>query len=255
MITKDFVMRLDELLRTQDFKEIDSSANGLQVGSDKRDIKHVVFSEDLSVETIEMAIEYEADMMIVHHGISWGEMKRITGITYDRIKALIYSDISLYVSHLPLDSHQEIGNAAGIAEMLELKDREPFGKMSKEFIGVKGRVVEPYTPDGLRSFLAGELDTGEGSVKLLKFGNEKIQKIGIVTGAGGDWLNEAVEKELDAFITGEAKARIYHEAKELEMNVLLAGHYATETFGVRSLENIVSEWGLSTTFISCPTGL
>ena len=82
-----------------------------------------------------------------------------------------------------------------------------------------------------------------------------VTKIGIVTGAGGDWLREAVEKELDVFITGEGKARIYHEAKELGMNVILAGHYATETFGVFSLEKIVSEWGVKTTYISRPTGL
>ena len=98
------------------------------------------------------------------------------------------------------------------------------------------------------------LQTPNG-VKLLNFGVEEITKIGIVTGAGGDWLGESVEKELDVFITGEGKARIYHEAKELGMNVVLAGHYATETFGVFSLEKVVSEWGIKSTCISYHTGL
>jgi dinuclear metal center YbgI/SA1388 family protein len=255
MKTKELVERLDELLGTERFEEIDSSANGLQIGSGKGTIDNVVFAEDASMETIENAASIGADMMVVHHGITWGEIDRITGINYNRIQALIESGISLYVSHLPLDAHQEFGNAAGLAKILELEDREPFGRLGTEYIGITGGVRDPYTPDRLRSFLAGELDTGSGDVKLLKFGVESIIKIGIVTGAGGDWIGEAVEKELDVFITGEGKARIYHEAKELGVNVILAGHYATETFGVFSLEKIVSEWGMKTKYISRPTGL
>lgn len=255
MKTKELVDRLDELLGTGRFEEIDSSANGLQIGSGEGTVDHVVFAEDASMETIEDAASIGADMMVVHHGITWGDIDRITGINYNRIQALIGAGISLYVSHLPLDAHQELGNAAGLAKILELEEREPFGRLGTEFIGVMGKVKDPYTPERLRSFLAGELDTGDGGVKLLNFGSEEVTKIGIVTGAGGDWLGESVEKELDVFITGEGKARIYHEAKELGMNVVLAGHYATETFGVFSLEKIVSEWGVKTTYISRPTGL
>ena len=255
MKTKEIVERLDGLLYTEKFEEIDSSSNGLQIGSNEGAVNHIAFAEDTSMETIQDAADIGANMLVVHHGIAWGEMNRITGGEYNRIKALIDADISLYVSHLPLDAHQEFGNAAGLADILELEGREPFGKLKGEFIGIAGEVKNPYTPERLRSLLAGELDTGDGSVKLLKFGSEKIGKIGIVTGAGGDWLGEAVERKLDVFITGEGKARIYHEAKEENMNVILAGHYATETFGVISLSEVVSDWGIKTTYISRPTGL
>ena len=169
MKTKELVDRLDELLGTGRFEEIDSSANGLQIGTREGTVSNVVFAEDASMETIEDAASIGADMMVVHHGITWGDIDRITGMNYNRIQALIGSGISLYVSHLPLDAHQELGNAAGLAKILELEEREPFGRLGTEFIGIMGKAKDPYTPERLRSFLAGELDTGEGGVKLLNF--------------------------------------------------------------------------------------
>jgi dinuclear metal center YbgI/SA1388 family protein len=252
----ELAQRYDDRLRTGDFADIDASANGLQVGPDDPDsvaVERVAFAVDAAEQTIEEAVEWDADALVVHHGLSWGGIERVTGRDYRRLAPLIENDVALYVSHLPLDSHPEFGNAAGIADLLGLESREPFGRMGPEHIGQQGNAE--LTMEELGNLLADELDTGGRSIPELDFGPEEVEHVAIVTGSGTDWLDEAVAVGADVLITGEGKGKVYHEAREAGLNVLLGGHYATETFGVRSLESLAGEWGMVTTFIDAPTGL
>ncbi|WP_226039607.1 Nif3-like dinuclear metal center hexameric protein [Natrinema sp. DC36] len=249
------VDRLDEELRTADYADVDASANGLQVGPEEADIDRVAFAVDGVRETVDRAVEADADLLVVHHGLSWGGFDRVTGRTYDRIAPLIENDLALYVSHLPLDGHPELGNAAGVADLLGLENRAPFGELGSEHIGQRGTAAGSYTPDELQERLETNLDTGGQPVQHLAFGPDKIEDVAIVTGSGVDWLDEAVDAGADALVTGEGKGKAYHEAREAGIHVFLAGHYATETFGVRSLRDLVEEWGHETTFLDVPTGL
>ncbi|MBZ6493825.1 Nif3-like dinuclear metal center hexameric protein [Natrinema longum] len=249
------VDRLDEELGTADYADLDASANGLQVGPDEGEIERVAVAVDGVRETFERAIEADADLLVVHHGLSWGGFDRVTGRTYDRIAPLIENDLALYVSHLPLDGHQELGNAAGVADLLGLEDRSPFGELGPEYVGQRGRAADPSAPDEVRERLEAGLDTGGQPVQHLDFGPDRIEDVAIVTGSGTDWLDDAVAADADALVTGEGKGKAYHEAQEAGIHVFLAGHYATETFGVRSLQELVGEWGLETTFLDVPTGL
>ena len=149
------VDRLDEVLRTDEFADLDASANGLQVGPDVKGVDRVAFAVDGVQETFERAIDADADLLVSHHGISWGGFDRVTGRTYDRLESLLANDLALYVSHLPLDGHQELGNAAGVADVLGLEDRDPFGELGPEHIGQRGTAPDPYTPDELADRPAG----------------------------------------------------------------------------------------------------
>ena len=249
------VDRFDDELRTADFADVDASANGLQIGPNDAEIAHVAFAVDAVGETIEKAVAADADLLVTHHSLIWDGIERVTGRHFDRIAPLVQGDVALYVSHLPLDGHQELGNAAGIADVLDLTDRESFGALGTEYIGQRGITRDPLTLEELRTELAARLDSGTSDVRVLDFGPDRIENVAIVTGSGIDWLDEAVASGADVLVTGEGKARVYHEAKEAGINVVLAGHYATETFGVRSLQEIVEEWGLETTFFDVPTGL
>jgi len=246
--------RLDEELRTAAYAGLDASANGLQVGAGTGAVDRAAFAVDAAAETIARARDADADLLVVHHGLSWGGFDRVTGRTYDRIAALVEAGIDLYVSHLPLDGHPELGNAAGVADRLGLVDRRAFGTIGEEHVGRQGRLDEPTDVEGLRERLAG-LDTGGRSVRPLPFGPDRIERVAVLTGSGGDWLEEAVAAGADAFVTGEGKQKLYHQAREAGIHVLLAGHYATETFGVRALADLVAGWGPETTVIDCPTGL
>ncbi len=255
MDLSEFTARLDAELRHADYADSDASANGLQVGPDTGEVDHVAFAVDGARETFQRAIDADADALVVHHGISWGGFDRVTGRTYDRIAPLIENELALYASHLPLDGHQQLGNSAGVADVLELEDRTPFGEHGSEYIGQRGVAADAYSAAQLREQLESTLETGGEDVRVLEFGPDEIEEIAIVTGSGTDWLDEAAAAGVDALVTGEGKQKVYHEANEAGITVALAGHYATETFGVRSLRELAEEWGLETTFIEVPTGL
>ncbi|MEF8828892.1 MAG: Nif3-like dinuclear metal center hexameric protein [Haloarcula sp.] len=251
----DIATRLDDRLDTEAYADIDASPNGLQVGPAAQPVEHVAFAVDAAVETIDRAAEAGADLLVTHHGIVWGGMERVTGTNYRRVAPLVDDDLALYVAHLPLDGHQSLGNAAGVADLLDLDNRAPFGSMGGEYIGQRGTLTEPRAVSELADTLDGTLDTGGQSVQVLDFGPSTVEDVAVVTGSGVDWLQEAVETDADVLITGEGKQQAFHEAREQGTHVILAGHYATETFGVQSLQAVVEDWGLATTYIDCPTGL
>jgi len=249
----DFVSRLDDRLDTDAYSDVDASANGLQVGPPEATIEHAAVAVDAATATIGAAADSDADVLITHHGLSWGGIERVTDRQYDRIAALIDNDIALYVSHLPLDGHQTLGNAAVLADQLGLTDTEPFGTMGPVTVGQQGTAPTSLTRSELTATFESELETDD--VQTLDFGPEEIEQVAIVTGSGTDWLDEAREVGADTLITGEGKQQVYHRAREAELNVVLAGHYATETGGVQRLQELADDWGLSTSYHSHPTGL
>jgi len=246
--------RLDEELDTAAYADIDRSANGLQVGSGEREVEHVAFAVDAAIATFERAAEVGADLLVAHHGLFWGGTERITGREYDRVATLLEDDLSLYVSHLPLDGHRTMGNAALIADHLDLEGTASFGHRGGEYVGQRGTLPNPTSIETVCNRLQPHLD-GEGGLRVLNFGPQTVMSVAIVTGAGVDFLDEAVDVGADVFVTGEGKQRVYHQAREHGIHVVLGGHYATETFGVRALADLVSSWGLETTFVDHPTGL
>ena len=131
----DLCDRLDDLLDTAAYADLDASANGLQVGRREREVDRVAVAVDAAEATVEAAREAGADLLLTHHGLVWDGLERVTGRDYDRVTGLVEGDVGLYVSHLPLDGHQKLGNAAGVGDVLGLADREPFGTMGSEYIG------------------------------------------------------------------------------------------------------------------------
>ena len=258
MKLSEYVDRLDDELDTAAYADVDASANGLQVGPDDAEVERVAFAVDAARATIEAAAEAGADALVVHHGLSWGGIERVTGRVHDRIAALVEHDVALYVSHLPLDGQQELGNAAGVADAVGLGERDPFGEMGPVTIGTIGETDEPRSAAAIRETLdgfEGQPDGEASPTRVLEFGPEAVERVAVVTGSGVDWLDEAVAAGADALITGEGKQQVYHDAREAEVTVFLAGHYATETFGVRALQSLTDDWGVETTYLSHPTGL
>ncbi|MEF8840214.1 MAG: Nif3-like dinuclear metal center hexameric protein [Haloarculaceae archaeon] len=250
----EFAARLDDRLDVADLDGLDYAVNGLQVGPEDGTVARAAFAVDGVELTFEAAAEWGADVLVVHHGISWGGIDRVTGKEHDRLAALLGNDLALYAAHLPLDTHPELGNAAGLAGFLDLEVVGGFGQEAPATVGVRARASEPWSVEDVRERLA---DLPNDGVRVLDFGPERVEDIGIITGSGTDWLDEARETGVDALVTGEGKQPAYHEAREAGVNVFLAGHYATETFGVQSLQRVVEDWeeDIETTYIEHPTGL
>jgi dinuclear metal center YbgI/SA1388 family protein len=240
---------LDELLSPSSFS--DYGPNGLQVpGPD--DVQTVVTGVSASAELFRRAAALEADLVLVHHGIFWsGAPLALTPAAKRRLALLFEHDMALAAYHLPLDGHPEVGNNALIAAGLGCSEREPFAIHKGTPIGVAGS----FDGDGIEP---GELVsrvrelTGREPLAFLS-GPERVRSIAIVSGAGSDYLGEAVAAGHDAFLTGEPTERVMTQAEEDAIHYLAAGHYATETFGVRRLGDLLAErFGIRHEFVDVP---
>ena len=246
----ELVSFLDEYLQISAY--LDKSSNGLQVEG-KEEVERVAFAVDTTLRTIERASKAGADMLIVHHGMIWGGLDYITGIHYRRLKALMESGINLYAAHLPLDAHPEVGNNVGLLKLLGLEPKGPFGEYKGLSVGFYGEFEEPQPIEKVAQVLAEKLDT---TVKTYEFGKREIQTVGAVSGAGAFALEEACRKGIDLLVTGEFTHADYLTAIDLPQSVIVAGHYKTETLGVKTLMEVVRErFGLDAFFIDEPTGL
>ncbi|MFB6361848.1 MAG: Nif3-like dinuclear metal center hexameric protein [Halobacteriales archaeon] len=251
----EFAERFDDRLCTEAFADVDPSANGLQVGDAGATVERATFAVDAAQATIDAAIDAQADVLCAHHGIVWDGLDRVTGRAFDSVARLVEGGLGLYVAHLPLDAHLELGNAAGVADLLAVEDREPFGKLGPETVGLRGLISDGPVPiDGLADRLADGLGGPDPPVRTLPFGPETVDEVAVITGSGADWVEAAGDAGLDALVTGEGKQSLYHGAREAGINVVLGGHYATETFGVQELRTLAEEWGLETTYVDWPTG-
>lgn len=248
----DLVDRLDDDLLVDTYRDDDLSLNGLQVGDRRATVERIVGAVDAAMGTIERAIDRDADLLIVHHGLFWGQLEAMTDHRYDRIRALVEGDLALYTCHLPLDGHPTLGNAAVIASRLGMDDPEPFPDAQTP-IGVIGS-LETETPD-LIAGVADAVDIEADSLRTLGPEPASIERLAIVTGSGTDYIESAATAGADVLLTGEGKHSAFHKAEDIGLSVILAGHYATETVGIQALLGRLDDWGFDTAFVDLPTGL
>lgn len=251
-------MRLDTLVRylddylrvAEEVADAPEALNGLQVAN-SGEVTRLAAAVDLCEATVRLAAEQSADCLLVHHGLFWGGLRPVVGPAYRRLAGLIERNIALYSAHLPLDRHPEVGNNSVLARLLGITARGEFGSHHGAPIGVWGDVTR--TRDDLNRSLTKVLG---GVPRLLAFGPERVQRVGIVTGAGGSLIPQAAAAGLDTYITGEGQHWTFFDAEELHINVFYAGHYATETVGVKALaEHVSKKFALPWVFLDHPTGL
>jgi dinuclear metal center YbgI/SA1388 family protein len=228
---------LDEILDPAVFE--DYGPNGLQVPG-REDVQTIVTGVSANVELFERARTFGADLVLVHHGLFWaGPPRNLDRAAKRRLQLLFDADIGLAAYHLPLDAHLEHGNNALLAEALGCPSWEPFGRHRGRTIGVAGRLPgDGIAPDDLVARVREA--TGREPLAFTD-GPDRVRTVGIVSGAGADHLEEAIVAGLDAFVTGEPVERIMSRARETGVHFLAAGHYATETRGVRRLGDLLSE--------------
>jgi dinuclear metal center YbgI/SA1388 family protein len=216
-------------------------------------VRSVGLAVDACMATFRLAAQRGCEMLITHHGIIWGGLTSVTGRVHEQIRFLIENDISLYAAHLPLDLHPEYGNNAQLAKLLGLSRVMPFGVYKGVTIGFEGVARRGTTRDGLVEKLCSSLDT---ACTVLPFGTERIGRVAVISGGGAGELAEAIEKGIDCYITGESSHENYHAALEAGINVIYAGHYHTETVGVKALGSLIEKkFGIETLFLDVPTAI
>ena len=202
MTLKKIVDWLDETLDVAAFDDV--SNNGVQIARTGDAVTRVAFAVDASAKSVHAAAAAGAQLLVVHHGISWGGgVKRIAGGVYNVVKAAMDADLAVYACHLPLDAHPTLGNNAQLAKLFGLKRTQPAFSYHGRLIGLVG------ARDGYR--------------------------VGVCSGGGGDFAEEAQRLGCDVFVTGEADWGEVVAAENCGMKMLCCGHYETEVYGVRAL--------------------
>jgi dinuclear metal center YbgI/SA1388 family protein len=250
MHLNEAICYLDDLLRIPEIGDYPQAMNGLQV-ENSGSISRIGAAVDATEAVIKEATEAQIDFLIVHHGLFWNGAQRLTRANYRKTRLLMEADMAVYSAHLPLDLHPTIGNNALLAAALGLEGGEPFHEAFGQKIGLR------FEAEISREVLRDQLERAVGgNVHLAPGGPVLARRIGIVTGGAGAEIAKAAAAGIDTFITGEGPHWSYTLAEELQVNLFYAGHYATETFGVKAAAELLArKLALPWQFIDHPTGL
>jgi dinuclear metal center YbgI/SA1388 family protein len=251
----DVATFLDTLLGVVGFPDYPSAWNGLQLDH-KGPVHRTATAVDFSLRTIDAAIEGGANLLVLHHGMFWSGAPPLTGAAYRRLARLMAHDIAVYAAHLPLDAHERVGNCALLARALELEPTERFGTYGGASIGVAG-TTDVLTHDLYARAGAFAHEWG-GAARASEFSpSRRTRRWGVLTGAGADSETIALcaTQGIDTLVVGEGPHHTTVNAPEFGCVVIYAGHYATETLGVRALATeITAQFGIPAEFLHLPTG-
>lgn len=240
----ELVAYTNQLLNIQAFA--DYCPNGLQVQG-RPEVGKIITGVTASEALIDAAIALDADAIMVHHGYFWkGEDAVITGMKARRLKKLMQHDISLIAYHLPLDAHAELGNNAQLGRLLGF---EVTGGLddSPNPVGLTGKLKQAKTARQLLE----EINPVLGREGLL-VGNESkvVSSVAWCTGAAQSYIEKAIARGVDCFISGEISEQTVHIAREMEIAYLACGHHATERYGIRALgEHLALRFALGCQFV------
>lgn len=242
MLLQELCEFCDRYLQADDFA--DYCPNGLQVEANPV-VERLVCGVTASQALIEAAIEQRADAILVHHGYFWkGEAQPITGIKSRRIGSLMRNNINLLAYHLPLDAHPEVGNNVRLAAVMGWQVGASFGEQNLVLEG------SPAKPQSLQEF-ALELETRlQTRTLVIEASDRPVARLAWCTGAAQGFIEAAAARGVDAFVSGEASEQTYHQARELGVHYIAAGHHATERYGVQALgEEIARRFGIEQQYI------
>lgn len=242
---------LDSTLDIAAIRDAPVALNGLQVENNGC-VTRVALAVDGSQKTIDDAIAAGADLLVLHHGIFWSGLRPLTGWWRHKVQTCLQHNLAIYAAHLPLDMHPTLGNNAGIARALGLQETSPELDYHGAKIAVAG--VYPGTVGELRARYAAI--TGAAVTGVVHDAEAPAGRVLVCSGGGGPEIYQAQELGYTTYLTGEENHWVQNAAQDMGVNILFAGHYATETFGVRALGELLHHrFSLPTVFIDNPTGL
>ncbi len=233
----ELVAYLDGLLQASEVS--DHAPNGLQVEG-QPEVRRLLTGVTACEALLREAVAWGAHAVLVHHGWFWkGEPAPVVGMRRRRLALLLHHDVSLIAYHLPLDRHPELGNNAQLARVLGLEGAAAVGE---------GGLLWAATLEPALSLeaLARRVAAALGREPLTVVGGRHpVRRLCWCTGAAQGLIHAAAACGADAFLSGEISERTVHEARELGVHYLAAGHHATERYGVRALgEHLAARFAL-----------
>ncbi|MCX7853121.1 MAG: Nif3-like dinuclear metal center hexameric protein [Caldilineales bacterium] len=250
MLRAEIVAYLDNLLNIAAIP--DYGPQGLQVEG-RAEVHRVAVAVDVAHAAIDGALAAGADLLIVHHGLFWGEARRLVGAFGHKVRRLLTADLNLYAAHLALDLHPTLGNNAELCRLLGLRPVGTYYPYKGVDVGLVAEPVGTMTFDALLAAFTAAL---QPPLRVTAFGPEVVKRVAVCSGDAGRTLEAAHAQGCDTLVTGETDYTVAHLAEELGMNVLYGGHYATETLGVQALaRHLQDQFGLPWGFVDVPVNL
>ncbi len=248
----EIVAELDRILKPERFE--DYCVNGLQVPGAEQ-VQTLATGVSAHAELFELAAREQAQLLLVHHGLFWGSgITAIDALLKRRLQTLFDAGIALAAYHLPLDAHGQFGNNALLAAALGASDADnltPFALHSGQPIGF----LATFPGDGLpaQELFARVAEIMGREPLVFEAGPPRVRRLAIVSGAGADYTTDAAAAGADALLTGEPAERSMALARETCVHLIAAGHYATETLGVKRLgEHLAERFDLRHVFLDVP---
>lgn len=230
---------LDKLLSVTG---LEAGSNGLVVGGQPM-ITKIGLAVNCSLQAIESAQQRKCDLLLTHHAAWTSTDAHLVDRKYSRVRQL---GMNLYVAHDCLDQARDFGTADALARAVRVAVQAPFKPDGQHESGVQGLTTGHFSEFVTR--VASQLGAEPQSWK----NTESFGHIAVVPGWGGrpEWMARAQEAGCDTFLTGEAIMFGLLFAREVGINLILAGHMATEVPGVMALgSRIARDLKLDVTFI------
>jgi dinuclear metal center YbgI/SA1388 family protein len=225
---------LDEMLQIHGIEDFPNACNGLQLENHGQ-VSRIAGAVDASVNSITKAIQQQANLLVVHHGLFWKGAQPIVGATYELYRQAIQANLAIYSAHLPLDGHPQYSHSAQIIQALQLSIESPFAYYKGHPFGFICRGIP-------RDDLVQRLKTlFPRSFHEMCYGASNPQRIAVVSGSCGACLDELVAANVDTFVTGEVRYSAASFAQLHRLNIFACGHYATECFGIKALLQVLHQ--------------
>ena len=211
--------------------------SGLQIGDINQELTGIITTLEITPEVIENAIENNCNLIFCHHPIIFGGINSIDNDDFKGKKIIkaIQNNIVIYASHTPSDMkgfNEYILNRMGFESdgfIKEYKENLYYGDFSN--VDIKFKTLVKQIKENLdldRVIVYGEID--------------KVTRIGLVTGSGMDFVNEAIDKGVEVYITGDITH--HHAMDSIEKGLVLVdiSHEGSERYFSCFAENILSEY-------------
>ena len=227
---RDIYNFIDEIAPFSTQEEWDNS--GLLVGDENAEVKKIALCLDATGETLRQALEFGADLLITHHPIIWEPLKFVPSDTL--VSKAIREGLNVISCHTNWDL-AEAGVSCVLASLLGLDNIDKL-ELEGDLAMVRvGTLPMPMTARDLAGLVSDALD----AVVSVTSPDKEISTVAVCGGAGACFLPDIKRHGIDAFVTGEAKHNEYLDARELDVSLLCAGHYETETVSMPVLKNLL----------------
>lgn len=215
---------------------------GLQIQSGRTEIRKLLITMELNDEVAREANFKNCDCIITFHPLIY---KPLTQILDDnrvgRITTkLILSKIALFSVHTTFDAYFE-GTSKILSDKIGLNFESfliPDNKIPNSGIGIISKTTEPITPvqllESLRSVTNSPSRFCNGNPGKL------IERVAIIGGSGSSYIDNAIEANVDAFITADISYHTFHKCSG-EMMLIDPGHYEMEQFVSFGLMKLLKE--------------